>query len=55
MPFAWDWGRDPNAIDPVEQLTSSIAKYLDFTVEDVEVEGNRVSVTLQGKKIDVFI
>lgn len=55
MPFSWDWGRDPDAIDPVEQLMSAIAKHLLFTVDDVEVEGDRVTITLKGKKFDVSI
>lgn len=55
IPFNWDFGYDRDAIDPVEQITSSIEKHLDFDVTDVLVEGDRVSINLQGKKIDVTI
>lgn len=55
LPFNWDFGRDPTAIDPVDQLLSMIEKYLDFTVDNVEIQGDRVSVWLKGKKIDVTI
>ena len=55
LPFNWDFGRDPQAIDPVEQILSMIEKYLNFTVENVEIESDRVSVWLKGKKIDVAI
>jgi hypothetical protein len=53
LPFHWDFGRDPKAIDPVEQLLSMIEKYLNFTVDKVEIQGDRVSVWLKGKQIDV--
>jgi hypothetical protein len=55
LPFNWDFGRDPDAIDPVEQILSSIEKYLTFTVESVEIEGSRIIISLDGKKFDVSI
>lgn len=55
LPFYWDYGRDLEAIDPIEQLLSMIEKYLSFTVEQIEIEGDRVNVWLQGKKIDIKV
>lgn len=53
MPFNWDYGRDLNAIDPVDQIVAGIEKYLAFKVDSVEVIGRSVSVYLEGKKINV--
>jgi hypothetical protein len=55
IPFNWDFGRDRDAIDPVEQITAMIEKYLPFSIDSVEVEGDRVSAYLKGKQIDVTI
>ena len=55
LPFNWDFGRDPNAIDPVEQIKGTIEKYLDFTVDAVEIQDDRVSVWLLSKRIDVSV
>jgi hypothetical protein len=55
IPFNWDFGRDRDAIDPVEQITAMIERYLPFLIDSVEVDGDRVSVYLNGKQIDVTI
>lgn len=55
IPFNWDFGFDRDAIDPVDQIVSGVEKYLDFEVKDVEVDGDRVSISLEGKKFDVSI
>lgn len=55
LPFAWDYGWDRNAIDPAEQIQSGIAKYLNFSVDSVEVEGREVTINLEGKKINVTV
>lgn len=55
LPFAWDYGWDRNAIDPAEEISSGIAKYLNFTVDSVEVIGREVIINLKGKKINVTI
>jgi hypothetical protein len=55
LPFAWDYGWERNAIDPAQQIQSGIAKYLDFTVDSVEVVEREVTINLKGKKISVTI
>lgn len=55
IPFNWDYGFDRDAIDPVDQIVSGVEKYLDFEVKDVEVDGTKVSINLEGKKFDVSI
>lgn len=55
IPFNWDFGFDRDAIDPVDQIVSGVEKYLDFEVKDVEVDGDLVSVNLEGKKFDVSV
>lgn len=53
IPFNWDFGRSSDAIDPVQEITEGIKKYLDFTIDSVEIEGSRVTIYLQGQKINV--
>jgi len=55
IPFNWDFGRDRDAVDPVEQITAMIERYLPFSIDSIEVEGDRVSVYLNGKQINVSI